>query len=360
MTGTVMRTALRRAIAQIKYVHPVRPGAATGTVADVYRQVEDEFGMLAPPTALHSPAPGALAASWVLLRETLLATGQVSRAAKEAVAAAVSLANGCPYCVEVHSTALRGLDAKAAADALGHGRFDSLTDPDLRALTAWARATGDRDNATPVPAPTEHVPELLGVAMTFHYLNRMVNIYLGESPLPPNAPAAARNAAHWMLAKVMRPGATRRPGAALTLLPDAALPGDLGWAAANPTVTDALARVCAAVDGAARDAVPPPVRTVVHDYLAAWDGRPAGLSRAWVDDAVGCLPDGQRAVGRLTLLTAIAAYQVDEQIMADARAHGLDDGGLVAATSWASLAAARRVSTWTPAAVPMMPAVPAP
>ncbi|HEY3749614.1 MAG TPA: carboxymuconolactone decarboxylase family protein [Pseudonocardiaceae bacterium] len=352
MTGTVMRTALRRAIAQIKYVRPVRPGAADGIVGTVYDQIEDEFGMLAPPMALHSPAPGTLAASWMLLRETLLASGLVKRAAKEAVAAAVSLANGCPYCVEVHATALRGLDARSAADALGAGRIDAVTDPGLRTLTAWARTTGDRAGATAVPAPTEHVPELLGVATTFQYLNRMVNIYLGESPLPPNAPAAARNAAHWMLAKVMRPATVRSPGSTLDLLPAAALPDDLGWAAPNLTVSDALARVCAAVDVAARDAVPPPVRTVVHEYLAAWDGRPVGLSRAWLNDAVAGLPAGLRPVGRLTLLTAVASYQVDQQVMADAREQGLGDTGLVAATSWASLAAARRISTWTPIGTP--------
>jgi AhpD family alkylhydroperoxidase len=354
VTGTVMRTALRRAIGQIKYVHPVRPGVADGTVAEVYGQIEDEFGMLAPPMALHSPAPGTLAASWMLLRETLLATGVVSRAAKEAVAATVSLANGCPYCVEVHATALRGLSARSSADALGAGRIDAVTDPELRALTAWARTTGDRDNATEVPAPGEQVPELLGVATTFHYLNRMVNIYLGESPLPPSAPATARNAAHWMLAKVMRPGATRRPGTTRDLLPAAALPGDLGWAEANLTVTDALARVCAAVDVAARDAVPSSVRTVVHDHLATWSGRPAGPSRAWLNEVVAALPADQRPVARLALLAAVASYQVDQQVMDDVREQGIDDGGLIAITSWASLAAARQISTWTPAALPVV------
>src|ERR1700722_2652698 len=99
MSATLAQRALRRALDQIRYVSPVRPAAATGLVAAVYAQVEHDFGMLAPPVALHSPAPGPLAASWVMLRETLAVQGQADRAAKEMVAAAVSVENACPYCV---------------------------------------------------------------------------------------------------------------------------------------------------------------------------------------------------------------------------------------------------------------------
>ena len=75
----------------------------------MYRQVERDFGMLAPPVALHSPAPEALAAVWVILRESLVATGLAGRPGKEAVAATISLANSCPYCVDVHGATLMGL-----------------------------------------------------------------------------------------------------------------------------------------------------------------------------------------------------------------------------------------------------------
>ncbi|HEX3647320.1 MAG TPA: carboxymuconolactone decarboxylase family protein, partial [Pseudonocardiaceae bacterium] len=301
MSGTVLRTALRRSLAQIRYVDPVRPAAATGLVADVYRQMEDEFGMVAPPVALHSPAPTVLAATWLILRETLLAGGHAGRAAKEAVAASVSIANACPYCVEVHSTALRGLDARSAADAIGAGRIDDVDDPGISVLAEWARYTGDRARGYAVPAPAEQAPELVGVAATFHYLNRMVNVFLAESPLPPGAPDAAKNVARWLLAKVMRPSVRRAPGLSLPLLPDAPPAADLAWAAGNPTVAGAFARACAAVDTAAEAVVPEPVRVVVRDHLASWNGMPPGPSRAWVTDAVAGLPAGQRGAARLAL-----------------------------------------------------------
>jgi len=125
-----MRRALRKSTMQIRYVRPVPPGAAAGLVADVYAQVERDFGMLAPPVVLHSPAVGPLAACWIMLRETLLAQGGAARAAKEVVAAGVSLGNACPYCVDVHSAVLRGLAHGAEADALGGARVGR---PALRA-----------------------------------------------------------------------------------------------------------------------------------------------------------------------------------------------------------------------------------
>src|SRR5690242_10016741 len=103
MASVFLGAARRSSLAQIRHVAPVRPGPGTDLVARVYDQVERDFGMLAPPVALHAPAPGVLAAAWLMLRETLIASGRVERAAKEAVGTAVSIGNACPYCVEVHS-----------------------------------------------------------------------------------------------------------------------------------------------------------------------------------------------------------------------------------------------------------------
>src|SRR5258708_30616917 len=106
MRNALMRRALRRSTAQIRHISPVPPGSATGQVAAVYAQVERDFGMLAPPVALHSPAAGPLAACWVMLRETLVARGVADRAAKEAVAAPVSLRNPRPHLVPLHTPVL--------------------------------------------------------------------------------------------------------------------------------------------------------------------------------------------------------------------------------------------------------------
>jgi hypothetical protein len=48
----------------------------------------------------------------------------------------------------------------------------------------------------------------------------------------------------------------------------------------------------------------------------------------------------------LTLLTALASYQVDKSIVEDFRSHYPEDAQLIAATAWASFTAARRVGVW--------------
>jgi AhpD family alkylhydroperoxidase len=203
------------ALAQVRRVAAVSPRNADGLVARVYRQMAADFGMLAPPVALHSAAPAVLAASWSVLRETTLATGIVSRADKETVATAVSAANRCPYCVDIHGGTLAGLLRKADGDAIASDRLDSIPDERHRALARWARGTAAGGHTVGVAPPFRgsDAPELVGVAVTFHYLNRMVNLFLQESPLPPTPRPARRGVrrgrrGYW---RASRP-ATCRPG----------------------------------------------------------------------------------------------------------------------------------------------------
>jgi AhpD family alkylhydroperoxidase len=334
MAGWLVRTALRRTLSQIRYVTPVDPRRASGRVGDVYRQAERDFGLLAPPLALHSPAPGALTASWAMLRESLVADGAVERPAKELVAAAVSAANSCPYCVEVHGATLWGLTRNSDAEAVAAGTPAEVTDPAARAMLAWAGGTGP----WPAGRPEAEAAELMGVAVTFHYLNRMVSVFLGESPLPPTVPAGARGRARRVLGAIMgRAARGGRPGDALRLFDG---PADTApeWAAGNATIAAAFGHAAAALDA---PSVPDPVREMVAGQLAAWDGEPVGLSRSWVEDAVATLPAADRDAGRLAVLTAKAAYQVDEDVVAAFRRTDPSDAALVELTSWAAHAAAR-------------------
>ncbi|GGU98071.1 alkyl hydroperoxide reductase AhpD [Actinomadura cremea] len=347
MTGIPARAARTRAQGQIRYVTPVPYTAAPGPVARVYAQVERDFGLLAPPVALHAAVPELLAAAWTMLRETLVASGAADRTTKEAVATAVSLANTCPYCVEVHGVTLRGLAADDAAGLIAADRIGEIADPGLRAVAEWARRTGTPEGGAPPPGFP--AGELIGVAVAFQYLNRMVNVFLPDSPLPANLPDPARGLARRLAARVMRSGARtpRAPGGSAGLLPPAPPPDDLAWAAGAPDVADAFARAAAAVGEAGRRWVPGPVREVVSAALDEWDGRPPGPSRAWTDPLVRDLPDSARPAARLALLTAMASYQVDASVVdAHRRAEPVRDGSrdaaLIALTAWAAFAAARR------------------
>jgi AhpD family alkylhydroperoxidase len=347
MSSKPITTVLGRlGLTQVRYVSPVGRRAARGLVGQVYEQVERDFGVLAPSVALHSPAPEVLAASWLMLREVLLVTSNVDRTAKEAVAAMVSLGNTCPWCVAIHSTTFSGLSGNDA---------QSITDPRLRAITAWARGCGTREGALEhEPAcSAEEAPELIGTAALLHYFNRMVNVFLTELPLPPGTPRMALGPVMQVLGRKIRPtaGQSYPPGTSLDLLPAASLSRDLSWAASNPVVADAFARIHGAVDAAGGRSVPSAVRDVVMMELGNWHGERRGPSRAWAEDAVSALPAAHRAAGRLALLTALASYQVDRSVIGEFRSGGSSDAQLVELTSWASFAAARRACAWIPVGI---------
>ncbi|UJW33032.1 carboxymuconolactone decarboxylase family protein [Saccharothrix sp. AJ9571] len=329
MTPTPVRLALRRTLKQVRHVRPVHPRAATGLVRAVYRQVERDFGMLAPPTALHSPSPEVLAAAWTILRESLIAGGRASRAAKEAVASAVSVRNACPYCVEVHGATMDGLVSTEDAAAITGDHIGSVSDPEIRAVAAWAR--GDDS----VELPAEQAAELLAVAFTFEYLNRMVHVFLGPSPLPPEVPESAAKFVRGMLGKFLRPGTPPAPGAALELLP----PGGNAPEWADGVLADAFGRAAQAFEAAGERALSRTVRELVENRLRDWAGEPMGLSRAWVEPLVAELPEPDKASARLALLVAFSAFQVDESMV---NAVDSDDAAIVEITSWAAFSAARR------------------
>ncbi len=352
-TPAPFRRALHGALGDVRYVRPVPPRSATGVVARVYAAAENEFGLLAPPVALHSPDPSVLAATWLLLRETLIATAGPQRAVKEAVAAGVSLANRCPYCVEVHGAVLGGVlgdRGRADAEAVAADRLEQVGDPVVRAVVAWARDGG------PVPSfvPAAHVPQLLGTALAFHHLNRVVTVFLGPSPLPSVLPAVARRPARSLLGRVLRDTALadRVPGADLDLLPPAALPSDLSWAAGTGPLADALARVVAGVERAA-GRVLGPGQDVLRDAVTAAVAEPdrPGVVADPAAPVVDAVARSDRSVARLAGLVALAPHRVDHTVVSGFRAAGArTDADLVAVVAWAALTAARaRVTALTAA-----------
>jgi hypothetical protein len=188
----------------------------------------------------------------------------------------------------------------------------------------------------PAGVPAGTAAEFVGVAVAFHYLNRVVSVFLGPSPLPAAVPPAARAKAKAVLGFLLKPGAPPPPGRALDLLPAASVSGP-DWAPPGGTLSDAFARAAAAIEAAGERSVPTRVRDLVRRELKAWDGEPPGLSRAWVDPVVAELPPEERLVGRVALLVAKAPYQVAAADVAD---WVPGDRGLVELVSWASLAAA--------------------
>jgi hypothetical protein len=135
-------------------------------------------------------------------------------------------------------------------------------------------------------------------------------------------------------------------GNSLKFVPSADLPNDLWWASGSPTAAQAFAGFASVMDEIGVAFLPEPVRHLVHERLQAWNGESMGISRRWVDDAVAQLNEVHQPTARLVLLTAFASYQVDKTVIHNFQSQHPEDAQLIAATAWASFAAARRVSVW--------------
>lgn len=335
------------------FLHQVRhvlPDLRDPRTSALRGQIVREFGALVPPYALHLPVPEALDACWMILREPGRGS-RVDRRTKEAVAAAVSATNACPYCVDVHTGMLHALGERGPADALAAGKPDAISDPELRAVVAWAGATRQPGAAVlrHPPFPGDHAPELIGVAVGFHYINRMVNIFVADSPFFAGSPAANR-VVRRIASPFLRGMLTRQARANTSASPPSAasLPDDLAWARSDPAIAGAFGRAAETFETLGRRALPAGVRQLVSTRLEAWRGEDPGLSRSWVDEDLQTLPPTQRPAARLALLTAFASYQVDAGVLGEVPVEpgSTRDETLVSITAWASFATARRIGAW--------------
>jgi AhpD family alkylhydroperoxidase len=346
----MMKLVEKQGTRSIRYVTPVAPGDETGLLTTVYEQLRQGFGAVVPPFSLHTPVPEIAAAIWSITRESLIA-GQVPRGHKEAVSAAVSKTNACPYCVDAHTISLYAVSKPEVAAAISDGNFDRIQDASLRALVAWASAcrAPDSEAVKSPPFTPEEAPEIIGTAVAFQHINRMANIFLDESPMPINPRSGLLKSAMKQMSGSMMRGiinSSLPAGDSLSLLEDAPLPEDMAWASSNPAVAGAFARAAAAIDQAAEGILPEAVRVLVQDCIRAWRGEEMGLSRSWVETAVAGLNEADKPVARLALLTALASYKVDEQIVSDVRVRYPADADLIAIIAWASFTTSRRVGSW--------------
>lgn len=300
------------------------------------------------PFLLYSPLPKLLAAAWMVCRETEL-VGCVPREVKEAVAAVVSNLNTCPYCVDAQMIMLDAAGEGRAAEAISSSRYGEISDGKMRLMVEWASATCTPKSEVILKPPfsRQEAPEIIGTAVFYHYVNRMVTVLLGSTPLPCNQrwlKGSMKRVAGWKFSDAFHRSKT--VGDALHFLPKADLPGDLHWVKKASNVACAYACFAAAIDKVGEYALPVEVRAHLQEEINEWSGKISELSLAWTEDAISRFDEATQDAARLAMLTALAPYRVDESVVSAFRKHFPEDDKLVGALAWASFTAARRIGTW--------------
>lgn len=328
-----------------RFVVPVPRRAATGRVAEVYAASARELGATFAPHL--SVAPDLHAATWALLRESL--AGAAPRYRKEAVAAAVAVANRCPFCVDAHLALLHATGEHRLAEAVLRG--ETPADPADAALVAWALASRGATPA-PWPFPARHAPEYLGIALVNHFINRMSDALRPGSPLPGGVlTAPARRAAGLALARTVRRALP--PGESLRLLaPQAG--AEPWWAAGTPIGAAWAAFEHAASAGG--DLLGPAARAVLAAAVAGWDGEHPAPGSGWPGTALDGVDERQRPAARLALLAAIAPYRLTDAAVEAWRRPEHTDADLVRLLAFGAVTAVARIAS----ALAARPAAPSP
>lgn len=332
----------------IKYLQAPSFNAVSGLSAEIYQQMAEDF-QLVPPIVLHHSLPRVMAGLWAASREAYVAD-LTGRGLREAVGASVSKINRCPYCVDVHVAMLHGLGNDLTARAIRDGKGEA--DETSRQAMTWAEAT--LTPGAPIlhrpPFPLAVAPRIIGTALLFHYINRMVHLFLPNSPLPiPSSLGWLKRSAGTLFGRTVgRNVVSRTAGVAPYPLADesAHLPIEFEWARSDGRVAHAFALFAKVAEEAGATYLDEQLRQHVSAHIAAWQGEPPGLSRSWLDTAAPCVPAKSQPAARLALLTALAPYQVTPTDIATFKQGAGSDAALIGVTSWASFQAMKRVSSW--------------
>jgi len=332
-----------------RYVKAEPYHKAKGLVKQVYDQVEDEFFINAPMTT-HAVSPKLLAGLWMAEREIVLADNKLTREDKEALGVTISQVNSCAYCEDLMNSVVYGANEHELAEQMRYHKQEEIRDERTRLRHTWALSIYNQNAEILYQPPFsfDEAPEVIGVVMMLSYFNRYAKVFFSGSPLAtPFSSTTLKMILYRLTGIELRESVLRRlkPGLSIDLLGSAYLPQDMQWAAGNSTISAAVSRWALAMEEAANTNVPKRVREVVSKEIAAWEGEPTGLSRAWLEPKTAGLSEADIAAVRLALLTALSPSQMSDDIV-EAYKEYFDDTALVVTVSWAAFMASKRVTGW--------------
>lgn len=168
-------------------IRTVPPEAATGKLADAYENIKEAMGSPVAPLViqLSSIRPDMTSALADLYR-ALFGSGELPRAAKEAIATYVAALNNCPYCIGAHALLMQMRGASPAqVDAARRGDIAAFTDDEETArflplaekITRHAyKVTDDDIELLRVGGwSDEKILEAVGVVVFFNLINRLAD-----------------------------------------------------------------------------------------------------------------------------------------------------------------------------------------
>ncbi|MEM6590623.1 MAG: peroxidase-related enzyme [Cyanobacteria bacterium P01_C01_bin.73] len=169
----------------MRFIQPVTPATASPEMQAIFQEIKQGFGKVPNLFLTMAHHPPLLKANWEKVKAVMMG-GNLPRRLKEAIALLVSQDNGCQYCVQAHSAALRSLKVSEETLALISQGNLAAAEFSLKEITLihFAQAANKTPHAMPEAlissiqaqeiSPAE-VVEALGVMETFLAFNRFLD-----------------------------------------------------------------------------------------------------------------------------------------------------------------------------------------
>lgn len=333
---------------KLKYIKKIPPKQATGELKKIYDMIGKSWsGPMPGPWLMLASTPELLNVIWINAALNMF-SGSLKHDEWNVIAASISKMNRCPYCLEAHGMLIDAYASNDTAKYIEMGRIDRIEDPYFKSLAEWSFSTTTK---APIisnpPFNIDKAPEAIMTVLSFHLINRMVNIFLYESGMPVPELFGLKK----LMASLAKPMMRKMIDSMvfdekelLSLAPMSTLPADMPWAKTNRRVAEAVTRQATAFERVGNETVPKPVRDLLNHQLEFWDGNNVSASQEWINDTLSKLDDGLKPIGKLVLLTAFASYKVDKQIVEDVQIVLPGDSNLVKTVAYASFATARKIA----------------
>lgn len=328
----------------MKYVKPVEPANLPADARAVIEEINSIFpGPTPEPIMLHACNPELLIGHWHMSKAAYF-SGSYRREYKDIIAAGVSAANACSYCHEAHGE-LVALNFEDAGSAIRRDSGALIANPEQRALFEWAR-NSLRPGVTKLEFPVlaTNRTEIIAVALMFHYVNRVVNVLLEDSPMVlPKIPGLKKLV--MLLARPML-----RSLASKTTVRPAEIAhigeNEFLWSAGDPIIHSSFCHFDRTIERLVTTLIADSTRQLIEKTISHWHGEAMPIDRTWVAEAVSEVQSNDQPAARLALCTALDSQRVTDADVLAYQCVADSDADLIRIVIWSSFMATKRIGSW--------------
>ena len=321
------------------------------TIKKINKQINNDFGLVGPLT-LSSVSKNVHAIRWANLREVFTVNTYVNRLEKEIIARGISQANKCSYCVDVHNASIASIGDQKTPIGINEKARKTIADTRINALTEWSLNTKkpDANIIKNPPFNKNEATEIIGTALVFHSTNRLVDIFLEDSPLPKFiANSIFKKLALNIASKTLFKGMVSKKviaGDSLEFISSELHLNTPNWAKSVPLYAKTLIARNQLINSIEKEIIPEQIVRLFKTKVNDWKGEEMPLGRNWINEILSPVDITHTPIAKLIFLSAYTPHTITEKDISEFRQTNQSDKELVDICYWAIQIITDRISSW--------------